>query len=483
MSLRSKTITGVSWSAGAKYLSQAFQLGVTVALMRLLPPKVFGLYAMGMVFVAFAGPLKRLGLKSALIQDRDTTQVQESTVFWLLVVIGVSLSLVFVLISPLVSEIYGSKEAGKVITFLSPVIFLGAIGVVPRAFLEKKMRFDYLAMVDVPSVITSGGVALGMAYNGYDVISLLILQNIRAFLQGSLIWIFSSWYPTLQFSFSSSFNLVKYGVNLMGFNIVNKISSYSDELIIGSFLGESQLGIYNRSKRIVRFPISKVASAISDVIFPAMSSVQKNNQKVKEIYIQSTQIISFLIFPAVSGLVIVSENMVISMLGNKWLDAIYVIQLLCVVTFVHVVSYPTGWIYRAKGRTDWMFWWGTAESILRILGISIGVYFGSIESVALAYGITSILTLYPVVTIPGILIGMRFTDVLRAVSGNFIASVVMAIGVYVVELPIPSAWSSWNVLLLQVGTGLFLYWSIAYGAGLWAYRELLGILRERWVYS
>lgn len=480
MGLRAKTISGVSWSAGAQYLTQAFQLGVTVLLMRYLPPEVFGVFAMGLVFVAFANSLKTLGLKSALIQKKDTTLLEECTVFWLLLVFGLLLSTIFASLSTLAGELYSNVRAGNVLFFLSFVIFIGSIGVVPRALLEKSIKFDYIAVIDTISNIISGVGAILLAYFSYGVYSLVFKYITNITLKSTLIWIFSSWRPKFKYSMSHSWGLIKYGISLTGFNIVNKTSSYSDELIIGTLLGGQQLGIYNRSKRLVKLPIKKVGKSISNVIFPAMSTVQENDEKLTNIYLKSENLLSFIIFPIVFGLSVVAGSLVDSLLGTEWSNAIHVIQILCIVTFSHVITYPTGWIYQTKGRTDWMFWWGSGESLLRILGILLGAYYGSIESVAFVYGLVSIISIYPAVAIPASLIGLSFIEVLKSVSGNLAASLFMAAGVYALGLSIPAVWSSWTVLVLQVGVGVGLYWGIAHVCNLSAYGELLEIGKERW---
>jgi hypothetical protein len=127
-----------------------------------------------------------------------------------------------------------------------------------------------------------------------------------------------------------------------------------------------------------------------------------------------------------------------------------------------------------------MFRWGLAGATTQLGAIVLGVYLGSIKSVAICYTVANLLLLYPVLTIPGWLIDMSFMDVMKAVCGNFVAALTMASGVYALGLSIPAVWSSWIQLTLQVGVGVGLYWVIAHVCNLAAYQELLEIGKERW---
>lgn len=480
MSLKSRTISGVSWSAAARYTSQGIQLGLAVLLMRLLSPEAYGLLAMAMVLIGFADAFKGMGLKSALVQKHDSTPRQTSTVFWFILMFSACLTALFVAAAPYAADFFGEPNLTGIVQWLSLLFVLGTVGIVPRSGLEKEMRFDALAKVDVTSVVLSGIVATTMAFTGWGVWSLVAQRLVQVASKNVLVWGYSTWRPGAQFSFTAAKELIQYGGNLTGFNMVNRLARAGDDLLIGKFMAAGSLGVYNRAYRLMMLPIKKVIRAVSDVLFPALSAIKNNEERVRRIFLRTVRAISFLTFPMMMGLIVVADVFVLALLGNKWEPAIPIIRVLCVASLVQTLSNPTGWIYRSQGRTDWMFRWGLVGSTTLLGAIILGVYLGSIESVALCYTVANVLLLYPVLTIPGWLIDMSFMDVMRAVFGNFAAALTMAAGVYALGLSIPAVWSSWIVLALQVGIGIGLYWGIAHVCNLSAYGELLEIGKERW---
>jgi PST family polysaccharide transporter len=383
-------------------------------------------------------------------------------------------------LAPYAADFFDEPDLTGIVRSLSLLFVLGTLGIVPRSGLEKEMRFDALAKVDVVSVVGSGTVATAMAFTGWGVWSLVAQRLVEVATKNVLVWRYTTWRPDAQFSLTAAKDLIQYGGNLTGFNMVNRLARTGDDLLIGKFMSAGSLGVYNRAYQLMMLPIKRVIRGVSDVLFPALSSIKHDVKRVRRVFLRTVGAVSFITFPAMMGLIVVADVFVLALLGSKWEPAIPIIRILCVASLVQTLANPTGWIYRSQGRTDWMFRWGLVGSTTLLGAIILGVYLGSIESVAICYTVANVLLLYPVLTIPGWLIDMSFIDVMRAVSGNFGAALAMAAGVYSLGLSTPGAWSPWIVLALQVSTGVGLYWSIAHVSNLSAYRDLLEIGKERW---
>ena len=168
MSLTAKTASAVGWMTGAKIAQQALQFGLAIFLMRLLGPETFGLIGMVLVFTGFASVFSDMGFSSALIQRQNLTEAHRSTVFWLTVSVGALLSLLLFAVSPLIATFYKeplleSLTAGVALTFV-----LGAPGAVPHSLLQKSLRFDQIAIVQIGSLIVSGS-KLPSAHTATDI--------------------------------------------------------------------------------------------------------------------------------------------------------------------------------------------------------------------------------------------------------------------------------------------------------------------------
>ena len=155
-----------------------------------------------------------------------------------------------------------------------------------------------------------------------------------------------------------------------------------------------------------------------------------------------------------------------------------ILEILSIVGALQTLTNPTGWIYKSQGRTDWMFYWGVGASTVLILSFVVGIWFGSAESVAWAYLIANLLILYPCIRIPGTLIDLTFTDVVRAIIGPLLCSLGMTAVLVVLHQQI-GTWSALSQLLLEVGMGAILYTGLVWGFGVEAFRELRVILGSR----
>jgi PST family polysaccharide transporter len=193
-------------------------------------------------------------------------------------------------------------------------------------------------------------------------------------------------------------------------------------------------------------------------MFPTLSKIQDDKVRVKHLYLSTISIIALITFPMMTGLLIVADSFVLALFGSKWADLIPILQVFCLLGMVQSIGTTVGWIYQSQGRTDWMFWWGIAAGSLLILSIIIGIMIGSILSVAVCYTIMSgVVLAYHNFAIPGKLINMTFSDVVRSVSGAFGCAVLMAGGVYLLRVILPSEWPHWANLLSQVPFGIIIY--------------------------
>jgi PST family polysaccharide transporter len=177
------------------------------------------------------------------------------------------------------------------------------------------------------------------------------------------------------------------------------------------------------------------------------------------------------------GLFLVAEPFVLALFGQKWSGMIPIVQILSLIGVIQTLNNPTGWLYQSQGKTNWMFWIGVFGSGTLIVGIIIGVWLGSIESVAISYGVANVLITYPFITIAGKLINMNFMEVIKKVFPSFLLSLVMAIIVYGSSFLITTD-SFLLELIVEVTVGVTVYVILASLFDIKAYNELKTIALE-----
>jgi PST family polysaccharide transporter len=433
-----------------------------------------------MVFVGFALTLGKFGIGAALIQRPKVTSSHISTAFWTNLAIGCGLLVGAYLLGPFIADFYGEPLVGLLVRVLGVLFLVGAVGIVPRALLQRRMKFDAIAKVELASAILSGALAIGSALSGWGVWSLVVQQVCKKAGDSVGFWIFATQYPRLHFSMSSVRDLFGFSIGHAGFNMINYWARKSDDLLIGRFIGSYGLGVYDRAYRLMLFPITQIIGMISRVMFPALSSIQHERERVKHIYLRTIGVLALIIFPLMMGLYVVADSFVVVLFGEQWAEVAPIVEILCFVAIFHTVTNPVGWIYNSQGRTDRMFWWGVFGSGTLILAIVIGVSFGSVRSVAIAYLTANIILVYPCVKMAGVLIDMTFSEVARSVSGSLGCAFGMMLVVWGAAMIVPDYWGDMQRLTLLAVLGGVSYFAFVFTFEPAAYHDVRNLVEEQW---
>jgi len=434
MNLTTKTVKGVGWAGTSQAARLVLQFGITALLARLLTPQDFGLIAMTVVFTNFVMVFRDLGLTAALVQRKELTEEHLSSSFWLNIVAGLLLSLAMAGAAQGIALFYGEPRLTQITRVLSLTFLISSFGIVQTALLIKKLQFKHLAVIEISAVALSGVVAVFLAFAGFGEWSLVWQQIISSFTRAIFLWISSKWRPRLLFRWQCVKELLRFGLNLTGFNFVNYFNRNLDNLLIGKFLGSTPLGFYNLAYRLLLFPLGNISSVLGRVMFPALSAIQEDKAKVCRAYLRATRYIAAVTFPMMIGMAAVAPQFVRVVFGPQWERSIFLVQILALVSVLQSIGTTVGWIYTSQGRTDIMFRWGTFSVAIYTVAF-IGGLRWDVEGVAIAYAIAAFLLSYPNFAIPFRLIDLRVSCLFRQLSPAFLAAlgmggIVLALGLF-----------------------------------------------------
>lgn len=478
--LRQKAIEGVGWSAGATTGRQLVRVMVSIVLARLLTPEDFGLVSMVMVFAGFAGLFAELGFGIALIQRPEVEERHLSSVFWLNLGMGLLLSASFWLASPLIASFYDEPRLASLAAAIGVNFTLSALFTVQMAQLRRRLEFRLLATAEVTALLAGGFLAVGLAFAGFGVWSLIWqLLATSAVTAMALHWR-SGWRPHRLFDRAAISELFGFSANLMGFNVSNYWIRQGDALLIGRFIGSQPLGVYRLAYSLMLLPLQQVTAILSSVMLSTLSRVQEDLALVRRTYLRGVAAIALVTFPMMAGLLVTAEDFVLVVLGAQWSEMVPTLRVFCVTGMLQSVGTTVGWLYQSQGRTDLMFKWGLGAGSLLIASIVFGVWMGTIFAVACSYSVMSILLSYPGIAIPGRLVGVSPRDVVRSIGGIFLCASAMAAGVWGLGTLLPPDWPRWLSLAVDVGVGLVVYPALVHMAKLRAYLDVRGIAKEQW---
>jgi O-antigen/teichoic acid export membrane protein len=477
--LRQRTLTGLGWSGANQFVGQVLQLAAAVILARLLTPKDYGLLGMVLVFTGFANSLADLGLAASIIHKSDLSDRHLDSVFWINVATGGLLTVLFILVAPFIASIFHEPRLRLLTAVIAINFLLASLNVVQNALLEKSLNFRTKFWIETASALTSGIVALVLAFTGAGVWSLVGQLLTSTVVRVGVMWGLSAWRPALSFELSAVKELMHFGGNLAGFGIVMYWSKNIDKLVIGRWIGSAALGFYNLADRLMRLPLTNVTDITTVVMFPALSAVQDEVGTVTRAYLRGTRMIALLTFPMMIGLSVLAEPAILVVYGGQWRAAIVILQLLCFAGMARSVYDTASWIFLSQGRTDVLFRLGIYSTGVRAAGVLVGAHWGLV-GVAWAYVLGSYLfLLYPTWSQAGRLLNLGFGELLKNVAGPFACAASMGILLWMSDHWIFGSSAVGMRLAAQVVLGALVYGFLVRFLRLESWVDLENIILER----
>ncbi|MBN1416367.1 MAG: lipopolysaccharide biosynthesis protein [Bacteroidales bacterium] len=394
--LTQKSVRGGVITISSQACKLILSTASTVILARLLTPDDFGLIAMVIVVIAFADMFKDAGLSMATVQKDEINHDQISTLFWINVLLSCFLGLCILGASPLIAGFYKQPELKTVTAVLSISFFISGFMIQHQALLRRHLKFGALAIIQIASQIITLGVTVILALFGFRYWSLVGGAITNAFVGTSMTIFFCPWVPGRPKNVSGIRNMMNFGGYLVGHNFLNYLFRNLDKVIIGRISGDFVLGLYSKAYQLLLFPINQLSIPIAAVAIPVLSKLQNNHIAYKQFYLRAIYFIAFFSMPITIFLFAHSKEIIILILGDKWLPSAGFFKILCISAIYQPITNTTGWLFVSSGRTNKMFRWRLSTIWISVSLYFLGAYFNGALGVASAHTISVLMLTIPV---------------------------------------------------------------------------------------
>lgn len=351
-SLQSKTIIGSFWSFINLTSNYGVQFGVQIVLARILSPNDFGLIGILSVFIALSQSIVDSGFSNALIREVNTTNVDYSTVFYFNLSMSVVLYGLLFLVAPFIGNYFNEPMIVHLFRVISLVLIINSFGLIQRAIMIKNINFKSQAKISIFSSLTSGIIAIIAAFLGMGIWSLVIQSILLQFLQALLMTLTNKWVPDRTFSKESFKRLFGFSSKLLASGLLFSFCNNMYNIVIGKIYSTNALGYYTNAQKLRDIACQLFSSAVQKVSYPALSSIQNDNERLRLGYIKLIKMAAFINFPLMLGLAVVAEPVILITLGSKWTNSILMFQILCLSGALfpqHVINLN---ILQVRGRSD-----------------------------------------------------------------------------------------------------------------------------------
>jgi O-antigen/teichoic acid export membrane protein len=376
MNLKQKTITGLFWSFTDSFANQGVQFIIGIILARILSPREFGLIGMLTVVIAISQAFIESGFSQALIQKKKCTEADYSTVFYFNLFVSIIFFLILFFSAQAIGIFFNEPQLENLLKVLGLGLILNSFTIIQRTILTKKINFKLQTRVSVVASFGSGIVAIVMALLDYGVWSLVALTLTRFGLTSLFLWLWAKWKPLWIFSRKSFKELFSFGSKLLLSGLLDTIYRNIYYLIIGKYFSAVELGYYTRADQFKSITSQNLQGIISRVSFPVLASIQDDKELLKIAYqklIKSTMLITFVLM---LGMVAISESMILTLVGDKWLPSVVYLQLLCFVGMLYPLHALNLNMLKVQGRSDLFLRLEIIKKVLAVPTIIIGIVYG-----------------------------------------------------------------------------------------------------------
>lgn len=376
MTLREKTINGVIWNAISNFSVKGIDFIVGIILARLLTPSEFGLIGTITIFLVLSEVFINSGFNQALIRKQDCTQKDYSTAFFFNFSVAVFLFITLFVTAQPISSFFNEPKLKPLIQVLGIGLIISSFTLVQQSILVKRIDFKLQTKINLLSSILSGALGIYMAFSGFGVWSLVARSISNRGFISIFLWTWNKWKPEWIFSKESFKDLFGFGSKLLLSGLIGTLMNNINYIVIAKYFAQKDLGYFTRAEGFKNIASQNIMSVATTVSYPVLATVQSDKIKLKNYFQKMFTNTFFVIIVILSGLAAASESLIVTLIGEKWLPSVELLQLLCLVGAIAPLNSMNVNILNVVGRSDLYLKLQLVIQLLAIPNIIIGILLG-----------------------------------------------------------------------------------------------------------
>jgi O-antigen/teichoic acid export membrane protein len=432
-SLRAALLTGT-----AGFADFGIRIASTAVLARLLLPEHFGLIMMVMAVTLIADQLREMGLSTAAVQCKELTHAKASNVFWVSVAIGAGMAGLLCAASPLIAGFYNEPRLISITCILAANFLMGGLMVQHQVLLTRQLKLGHTAGVRLSSSLISTVAAIGLAWLEFGYWALVWREVIRCALTTAGMWICCPWKPSLPQRHVTVRDLVRFGADVTGANLLASFSASADRFLLGRLWGAAPVAVYRQAYQLLLVPMDQLLSPLFQVSQPVLSLLQTDAHRYRQFFRKLLMAVCLVTMPASVFIAVYSTEITLLLLGPRWLECAPLLLILSFATFIRQPVSFSALLLITRGRSRAYLFLTVAQHTLLLALLCLGVWWGprgvAIGEVAATYALIAP-TLY--ICLAGSPVSLK--DALTILSRMAAMSAVAGAGLLVYRMVEPSA--------------------------------------------
>ena len=471
---RQLVFTNLIWRFMERGGAQLVSFAVSIVLARLLEPELYGTIALVTVITSILNVFVDSGMANALIQKKDSDDLDFSSVFYFNVCFCLVLYAGLFVAAPLISRLYGMPDLVPVIRVLGLTIVVSGVKNVQQAYVSKTMQFRRFFFSTLGGTLFSAAVGIAMAYLGFGIWALVMQQLLNAAVNTAILWLTVGWRPKRMFSLERLRGLISYGWKLLASALLDTVYLKLYQLVVGLKYTASDLAFFNKGDQLCVLVVENINASIDSVLLPVLSSEQDNKDSVREMTRRAIKTSSYIMMPIMAGMAVCAEPLIRLLLTEKWLPCVPYMQVFCICYALYPLHTANLNAIKAMGRSDIFLKQEIIKKIIitAVILCTMGISAFAIALGEIVSGLASLLVnAWPNRRMLGYMYRMQLRDIMPAL----LASLAMAAVVWPVTL---IGLGDFVTLLIQVPLGVIVYVAISAIFKIDSFSFMLGVVKK-----
>lgn len=474
-SLKDKTVKGVAWSGIDNIVHFGVSFLVAIILARLLSPDDYGLIGLTSIFTAICTTIVNGGMGTALIRTKDASDDDYNTAFIVNLSMSLLLYVLIFLCAPLIAEFFRREELIALTRVTSIGMIIGALALVQKTRLTKRIDFKSQAKITLISSLSSAIIGIGMALLGFGVWALVGQHLSSQIINTVCLWLVNKWVPRMRFSSGSFHKLFGFGWKMMLSGLLDTIWKELYQVVVGKCYSPATLGQYTRAKGFSTLFSSNITSVIQRVTYPVLSNIQDDKERMTNAYRKIIKTTMFITASSMLFMGAVSEPMIYCLIGAKWHEASVYLPLICLTGSTYPLQAINLNMLQVQGRSDLFLGLEIVKKIIAIGPLAVGAFVG-IMPMLWTNIITCVISYFLNSYYSGKLLGYSSWMQLRDIAPSYGIAALLALSVYFIKyLPI----SYWIVLPMQIVIGVTVFMTLCHITKSEEFAEIKGMVVSR----
>lgn len=456
-SLRSTAVQGMIWMLMERILAQLVTFVVSVVLARILIPEAYGIVALAQVFINLANVFVTVGLNASLIQQDDIDDLDYSTALYTNIGLAVILYVILFIAAPVIADFYSMPLISPLLRVLGMRLIIGAYNSVQRAFVSRNLLFRKFFWSTLGGTLVSAVVGILMAVKGLGAWAIVGQYLTNSTIDTIVLAITVPWKPKLLFSVNRLKRMYSFGWKVLSATFLNTCYLEIRSMVIGREYSSGDLAFYNQGRQFPQLFYTNLSSAVTSVMFPVLSKSKNEEWAFNRQLHRTIQVLTYLIFPLMAGLIMTASPIVKIVLSEKWLPCVFFLKAYALSYAILPVQTVAEQALKAAGRSDLflkLFFVEKGVGIALILvtmrisveAIAVGMFAGAVFSTILHVLSLRHITNY------------LLKDFMVDISQNLLVTLLMCSSVFLVGLTLNSTLIK---LIIQVITGVVVYITVS----------------------